>query len=157
VVIFETDGMANGQANALFQNSGAYQSYYKIRSGEYPTNSLGSYSSLQNQLYGVAQSIANTDTASPPGYSSTKRPALIYSIAYGTLFDPVAAPGATTERNNALGLLQQIQYIGNTQSSASNALPSDQIIIGTSDQRITRIQAAFKKIMQSSVSVTLIE
>ena len=155
VVIFETDGMVNQAANASFVNNGAYQSYYKIRiPGEYPTLSG---SSVDTQLYGIAQAICNMDTASTPGYSSVRKPALIHCIAYGSLFDPSVSPGAGTTRSQALGVLQQIQYIGKTQSDPTTALQSYKIIIGTADNRINLIKQCVEKIMRDSVSVTLIE
>jgi hypothetical protein len=155
VVIFETDGMVNQAANASFVNNGAYQSYYKIRiPGEYPTLSA---SSVDTQLYGIAQAICNMDTASTPGYSSVRKPALIHCIAYGSLFDPSVSPGAGTTRSQALGVLQQIQYIGKTQSDPTTALQSYKIIIGTADNRINLIKQCVEKIMRDSVSVTLIE
>lgn len=154
IIIFETDGVANTAANATFTNSGAYQSYYRIRiPGEYPTNS----GTVDTQIYAVAQQICNLDTAASPGYSTVRKPVLIHSIAYGSLFDPSVSGGASAARNSALAILQQVQYIGKTQANASTPLQSYKIITGTADQRITLIQQAFQKIMQDSVSVTLIE
>ncbi len=154
IIIFETDGMANTAANASFVNSGPYQSYYRIRiPGEYPGNS----GTVDTQLYGIAQNICNLDTAGTPGYSTVRKPALIHCIAYGSLFDPSVAAGASASRDAALTLLQQLQYIGSVQSNAGTPLPSYKIIIGSSTNRIVLIQQAFQKIMQDTVSVTLIE
>jgi hypothetical protein len=154
IIIFETDGVANTPASATFSNNGAYQSYYRIRiPGEYPANS----GTVDTQLYGIAQTICNSDTASTPGYTSTRKPVLIHCIAYGSLFDPSVAAGASASRSAALTILQQLQYIGKTQSDPSTALPNYKIITGSSDTRITLIQQAFQKIMQDQVSVTLIE
>ena len=55
----------------------------------------------------------------------------------------------------AMNTLQGIQYHGNVQDSASTPLDSDKIIIGTSAQRITKMQNAFSKIMQDGYSLTL--
>jgi len=160
VVIFETDGVANNGANAAFQNNGPYLSYYKIRVGpttEWPANNYGTFSGVDTQLYDIAQHICNQDTAGVPGYSTPKKPALIHSIAYGSLFDPAVSAGASAARSSALTILQQCQYIGSTQTSPSTPLPSYKIITGTAQQRIDLMQQCFKNIMESSVSVTLIE
>ena len=106
----------------------------------------------------IAQQICNMDTNSgSPGYSTTRKPVLIHSIAYGSLFDPIVESGASASRNAALTILQTVQFIGSTQASAATPLPTYKIITGPSDVRITLIQQCFTKIMQDSVSVTLIE
>jgi len=158
MVILMTDGCANVAANASVNNLGPYQSYYQIRlPGEYPSNSTGSFGSVPNQIYGVANQICALDTANPAGYSTTRKPVLIHSIAYGSLFDPSVAVGASVLRDNALQILQQVQYIGKTQSDAGTMLQDYKIITGSTSQRVDRMQQAFQRIMQDSVSVTLIE
>jgi len=161
MIIFMTDGCANQAANASFTNNGAYQSYYDIRqTSEFPTNSTGSYSSIPNQIYGVAQQICNLNTnAGAPGYATVKKPVLIHCIAFGTLFDASIAnsSAAATTRNNALAILENVQFIGNTQATATTPLPSSKIIIGSPSNRITLMQQCFQQIQQSTVSITLIE
>jgi hypothetical protein len=162
VIIFETDGVANTPANAGFQNNGPYTSYYKIRVGpttEYPANNNGSFSGFDTQLYDIVQHICNQDNASVPGYSTPRRPVLVHSIAYGSLFDPSVASSsqAQAERNFALAILQQCQYIGSTQSDPATPLQSYKIITGTATQRISLIQQCFTKIMEDQVAVSLLQ
>ncbi|MFO0961092.1 MAG: pilus assembly protein TadG-related protein [Isosphaeraceae bacterium] len=151
LVILETDGMANTMASANFTNSGAYNSYYNIRyPGEFPASSG---SSVTSQLYAVASQICALDTASPPGYSTARKPVLIHCIGEGPVFDPA---GGSPDMASALSLLQNLQYIGSTQGSASTPLASYKIIIGTSDERMAAIRQAISTIMQDGIQVSLI-
>jgi hypothetical protein len=160
LVIFETDGAPNTRAYAALAGSGA-DSFYPIRISD-PTN-LGSASNTEwpaggaysnQEVYDVASQICAMNTATPPGFSTGRKPALIHCIGYGSIFDP-ANSGAT--QNNALGFLQQIQYIGNTQSSASTVLPDYKRIYGPNQDRIEKMRQAFTNIMQAGVQVSLIE
>jgi hypothetical protein len=158
IVILMTDGVANTPAHADLVNLGAHQSYYRIRiPGEYPSNSAGPHGSVANQIYAVANQLCALETANPPGYSTPRKPVIIHCVAFGQLFDPNVAPGASAARNDALAILQQLQYIGKTQSSPSQPLPDYKIIIGSTEERVTRMQQCFQRIMQDTVSVTLIE
>jgi hypothetical protein len=160
MVILMTDGCANAAANANFVSNGAYQSYYQIRqTSEFPSNSTGSAGSIAQQIYNVAQILCNPTSATNPGYSTARKPALIHCIAFGSLFDPsiASSSAAATTRNNALTILQECQFIGSTQSSASTALPSYKVIIGSPAARISLMQTCFQQIQQSTVSVTLIQ
>jgi hypothetical protein len=158
IVVLMTDGVANTPAHADLVNLGPHQSYYKVRfPGEYPSNSTGTYGSVAAQIYGVANQLCALETANPPGYSTNRKPVIIHCIAFGQLFDPAVAPGASAARNDALTILQTLQYIGKTQTSASQPLPSYKIIIGSTEERVTRLQQCFQRIMQDNVSVTLIE
>jgi hypothetical protein len=158
LVIFMTDGVANTPASAPFVNQGPYQSYYKIRiPGEYPSRNNSPYSSVATQLYGVAQQLCNLDTDSSPGYSTARKPVLIHSIAFGSLFDPSVATSGSAARGSALQILQQCQYIGNTQDDPATPLPGYKIITGSSTQRVTLMQQAFEKIMQQQITISLIE
>jgi hypothetical protein len=161
MVILMTDGCANQAASANFTNNGQYESYYDIlQNSQFPADSTGSYSSIPNQIYGVAQQICNLNTdSSAPGYSTAKKPALIHCIAFGSLFDPSIAnsSAAATTRGNALTILENVQFIGSTQTTATTPLPSYKIIIGSPSQRISLMQTCFQQIQQSTVSITLIE
>ncbi|MGE3817986.1 MAG: pilus assembly protein TadG-related protein [Isosphaeraceae bacterium] len=151
LVIFMTDGMANTSAAGNFTNAGANNSYYNVRQpGEFPSNSGG----VTNQLYNVANQICALETDNPPGYSTTRKPVLIHCLAFGTLFEPSTSNGA---KANALDLLQNIQTIGSTQTSASASLQSYKIIVGSSEQRIERLRQAFTTIMQDGVQISLIQ
>ncbi len=152
MIILETDGMANTLAAAGLTNSGKYNSYYNIRQpGEYPSNSG---SAVDTQVYGVVDQICALDSASPPGYSTTRKPVKIHCIAFGSLFEPANFSAFTTQ---ALTLLQTIQYKGQTQSSPSTALPSYKIIVGNAQTRIDNLQQAFNAIMQDGIQVSLID
>ena len=160
LIIFETDGAPNTRAVATIQNSGS-DSYYPIRvvtpgnlfnaGNEFPTG--GTYAN--SDVYDVVQQICALNTASPPGYSTSRKKALVYSIGYGTLFDPAYASSLQT---TALGFLQSVQFYGNT-SPDTNAgnFPSSQRIYGTPTQRINNMQAAFTNIMQTGTQVSIIK
>lgn len=151
LIIFQTDGMANTAAAANFQNQGPYNSYYQIRQpGEYPSNS----GTVTTQLYGIVDKICAKDDASSPGYSTNRKPVLIHCLAFGTLFEPTTTD---SDKALALDLLQNIQYKGKTQATATTPLADYKKIIGTSTQRIDKLRQAFSAIMQDGVQVSLIE
>jgi hypothetical protein len=161
VIIFETDGAPNIRAAASMGGSGK-DSYYKIRlkkpadytdgnNVEWPAG--GAYA--HQDVYDVVDQICKLDTANPPGYSTARRPALIYSIGYGSLFDPNNPSAGQTD---ALDFLQTVAYKGNTAKSTSGgSFPDNRRIYGTNQQRIDRISNIFTEIMQSGVQVSLIE
>jgi hypothetical protein len=160
LIIFETDGAPNTRAVATMQGSGS-DSYYPIRiatpanlasaSNEFPTG--GTYAN--SDVYDVVKQICALDTASPPGYTTTRKKALVYSIGYGTLFDPAYASSLQT---TALGFLQTIQYYGNTSPDTNGSnFPSSQRTYGTPTQRVNAMQSAFTNIMQAGVQVSIIQ
>jgi hypothetical protein len=164
VIILETDGLPNDTANASLQNNGAYNSYYKVRynssnpgSSEFPTtNGYGDNDpTVTSQIFTICRQICALDTASPPGYSTTRKPVLIHCIGFGPCYDP-GAP----ERAGALATLQQIQHIGKTQASASDAMDVKQpykIINGTQSQIVQNLQKAFTIILQGGVQVSMLQ
>ncbi|MBX9680569.1 MAG: hypothetical protein K2X38_17575 [Gemmataceae bacterium] len=161
IIIFETDGAPNTAATANFVNSGK-DSYYQVRIKEPSDLSSGSnvewpsgpgYSN--NDVYNVVKQVCALDTANPPGHSTVRKPVEVYPIGYGSTFDPANPTSAQTA---ALGFMQNVAYYGNTASDTSgSSFPDWARIYGTNDQRVSRMQAAFTKIMQSGVQVTLIE
>jgi hypothetical protein len=105
--------------------------------------------------YDVAQAICNmTTNSTTPGYSTPRKPAKIYTIAFGSLFEPA---NSSTYKTQALGVLQNLQTIGGVQSSNSTPLDPSQIIVGTPAQRISNMQTAFQKIMQGGVQISLVQ
>lgn len=164
IVVLETDGLPNTTATASLANGGAYNSYYQVRynssnpsSSEFP--SVAGYgdnaSTVTNQIYSICQQICALDSANPPGYSTSRKPVLIHTIGFGPVYEP-SAP----ERAGALATLEQIQYIGNTQSSPTAPIDVDQpykIIYGTQSQIIQDLQQAFTIIMQGGVQVSLLQ
>jgi hypothetical protein len=151
VVIFETDGLANCSATASLVNAGTY-SYYQIRynmnnpaASEYPSVTATSInnSTVLNQVYSLVQSLATT-------YGTSRNPFRLYSVGFGPVFQgPNAASAETT--------LQTMQYYAGTQSTASTALPSNQIITGTDTQMSTNMIDTFTDILQNGVQIALIK
>jgi Flp pilus assembly protein TadG len=157
IAIFETDGMANIPCTASFTNSGAYQSYYRIRQGstnEYP--SLGSFNIAQarTDAYAVVDRMValDSDAVAGPGYSTPRNSMLVHCLAFGALFEPEAAG---TEQTQALDFLHTVEVKGKT--AIGSSLPAYKTIIGTADERIAKIKDAFTSIMQDGKQVTLIE
>jgi hypothetical protein len=161
LVIFETDGLPNTTASAAFTNAGAYQSCYNIRynsstpsASEFPSavNMLANNSStVTSQINSVVSQIAAADSASPPGYSTARKPALVHCIAFGPVFNASSPSSAS-----GLATLQQMQYLGNTQSSATTALPAYKIITGSDSTAIANLRTAIGIIMQNSIPVSLV-
>jgi hypothetical protein len=160
LVIFETDGSPNVRAVATINNSGS-DSYYPIRcvdpanlndtSNQYPTG--GTYAN--SEVYSVVQQICAQTSASPPGYSTSRKPAYVYCIGYGSLFDPA---NAGTTQTQALNFLQTVQYNGNTSTDTNGAnFPSWQRIYGTTSNRTSGMQTAFTKILQAGIQVSIIQ
>ncbi len=166
MIIFETDGVPNTKAYAGFVRKGSAndnQSYYNVRvydpnqwnnsNNQFPNNSGPSHT---DDLYAVAETIANPeDHTSKPGYSSARRPVLIHSIGYGSLFEPA---NSGSQQTTALGILQTVQYKGNTADSSSGSdFPNYKRIYGTTSERVDRMKEAFTRIMQDGVSVALLQ
>ena len=151
VIIFETDGMANCMASATLVNAGSYN-YYPIRydmnnpsGSEYPTVTPSSInnSSVLNQIYSLVQELAND-------YGTSRNPFRLYAIGFGPVFQ---GPDASS----ALQTLQTMQYYAGTQSSASTALPSNQIITGTDTQMSQNMITTFTQILENGVQIALIK
>ena len=161
LVIFETDGAPNTAALAALAGTGS-DSYYPIRIKD-PTNIANGQNEFptgagyqDSAVYPVVQQICALDTASPPGYSTSRKPCLVYGVGYGSMFDPANA--ANSGQPHALTFLQTVQFYGNTAADTNGAnFPDWQRIYGDNATRQTRLQAAFTRIMQSGVQVSLIE
>lgn len=162
LVIFETDGAPNTRAYASLAGSGS-TSYYPIRlkdptsigatGNEFPSS--GTYA--DSEVFDVVKQICASTTASPPGYSTTRKPAQVYALGYGNMFDP-ANTAYTNSQSDALDFLQSVQYYGKVSSDMNGAnFPDWQRIYGDTTTRQNRLRSAFTKIMQSGVQVSLIE
>ncbi|MGF1579594.1 MAG: pilus assembly protein TadG-related protein [Gemmataceae bacterium] len=161
VVIFETDGVPNTRRHATITGTGE-DSYYPIRvkhpddladesNTEFPTG--GGYAN--DEVYTVVKQIVALDTASPPGFSTRRKPAKVFAIGFGELFRP-GSPAV--DQTNVLTFLQTIQFYGNTATTTTAAdFPPERRVYGDTDQRAARLQAAFSSILQSGVQVSLIE
>jgi hypothetical protein len=156
VVIFETDGVPNCHTTYTFNQQG-YNSYYSaFANGGSDGNGAAA---AMTPAVTVAQQIAKpiaTATAGDSGLSLPNAPARVYPIAFGDLFDPAASPNASF-RPTALQFLANVAAAGNTGTSGATTLPSNQIITGSYDQRISRLTDCLERIFQSGVAVTLIE
>jgi len=126
-----------------------------ITNGQNEFPNSGSYS--DSEVFTVVQQIAAPTTAAPPGYSTPRKPALVYSLGYGSLFDP--ANSSLPRQSAALTFLQTVQHYGNIPGADMNGskFPDNQLIYGSLTDRQTRIQTAFTKIMQAGVQVSLLE
>jgi Flp pilus assembly protein TadG len=151
VIIFETDGLANTTATASLVNAGTYK-YYKIRydmnkpsASEFP--SVTAYNinntTVLNQVYSLVQQLASD-------YTTSRNPFRLYAIGFGPVFQ---GPDA----NSALTTLQTMQYYAGTQSSASTALPSSQIVTGTGAQMTTNMTNAFTTILENGIQIALVQ
>jgi hypothetical protein len=166
-VIFETDGVCSTTAYqpsnmaGIFSNGGAYNSYFQVRydalgsaKNEYPPYITGDPTNAATQATEVVTQLCASDQAAAPGFSTARKPVRVYCLAFGSLFNTPLSTNAQT----ALNLLQQIQYIGGTQSDPTTPLAATQIINGsTSQNRIDTLRQAFSNIMQDGYSVTLIQ
>jgi hypothetical protein len=151
VVVFETDGVPNSTCSGVFQNNGAYNSYYTGSIGT--TMFVGSNSpSATNPALSAVTNICALTTAATPGYSTTKNPARVHSIAFGDLFEV-----NNTDSQAALAFVLNVQKNGNTSSSSDTSIESYKIITGDYNTRITNLQQAFQRIMQSGIQVSLIQ
>ncbi len=162
LVIFETDGAPNNPALASLVSSGS-DSYYPIRLQD-PTNipnTVNEFPSVTTgynapDVFYVVQQICASTTASPPGYSTTRKPAYVYALGYGSLFDP--ANSSLPGQGPALTFLQSVQYYGGTSSDKTGAnFPSTQLIYGASGTRPAALQTAISNIVKNTVSISLLQ
>ncbi len=151
VIIFETDGMANCSATASLVSASGY-SYYKIRydmnnpyGSEFPSiNPTGiNDPTVLSQVNSLVQQLA-TDCG------TARNPFRLYAIGFGPVFQGADA-------SMALSTLQTMQYYAGTQSSASTALASNQIITGTDAQMLSNMTSAFTSILQNGIQIALIK
>jgi hypothetical protein len=166
LVINELDGMANYDSipTGGFQNGGAYQSYYKILPGN--TVNGGNYN--QDSLLQAVQAICNNADGTPgsspgysnnpgyPGFSTTRKPVLIHTVAFGAIFEPSASGGQSA---SAVSLLQQISGIGGTVFPSSSGDPTNgyKWCIGDMPTRIAKLAQAFSNVMNDGASVSLVQ
>ncbi len=151
IIIFETDGMPECKATASLTSGGSYN-YYPIRydmnnpgSSEYPSvlETFDADPNVTSQIYTLVTQLS-TD------YGTARNPFRLYAIGFGPVFE---GPDASV----AMTVLQTMQYYGNTQTSASTTLPSNQIITGTDAQMSANMISAYTNILQSGVQIALIK
>jgi Flp pilus assembly protein TadG len=162
LLVFETDGMVNTGAASTLVSSSNGQGYYKVRIAdvnnlsaggtEFPTGVTGvSFSTGATQSQTIATQICANLSAG--GFSTTRKPVLIHSIAFGSLFN---ASNGSSNKTNALQNLATLEVIGSVQTAGATTLAPNKIITGPFQTRIDNLQAAFTGIMQDGVQVTLI-
>jgi len=159
LVIFETDGVPNCHSTYTLNQKG-YDTYYSnFNNGGYDGNGgSGAMTPAINVAKQITTQMASNNTSGTnSGLSLPNAPARIYPIAFGDLFDPVAAPNATF-RSTALQFLANIAAAGNT-ATASNGttIPSNQIITGPYATRIQNLKSCLQTIFQSGVAVVLVQ
>ena len=90
-----------------------------------------------------------------PGFTTTRAPVQIHTLAFGYLFEPTTTSMVKTR---ALEFLRNIQLAAGTLPDATTGtIESYKMIIGTYDQRIDKIRQAMERIMQGGIQVALIE
>jgi hypothetical protein len=112
---------------------------------EYPSINATSInnSTVLSQVYSLVQQLA-TD------YGTSRNPFRLYAIGFGPVFQG-------TNSSSALSTLQTMQYYAGTQTSASTALPSNQIITGTDAQMSAAMIKTYTSILQNGVQIALIK
>lgn len=166
LVIYETDGMANQDSVPVsgFQDSGAYNSYYRLL----PNDTLNGAGYSETNLLKVVEAICNKDdktvykalpTGYPtppsyPGYATSNKPVIIECIAFGAIFET-----SNSTRDSSVAILQKIATIGGTvfPSSSTDATNGYKWCIGTIDERKQKLKTAFKNILTTSIPVSLIQ
>jgi hypothetical protein len=153
VVIFCTDGAPNTTASATLATSGSV-SYYPVRynsanpsASQYP--STASYSdnssTVTTQINGIIDQMVSS-------YSTARKPFRLYAIGFGPDF-----LSSYSSQSTNLSTLQTMQYHAGTQSSASTALPSFQVVTGNNATMTANLTTAITKIMQGSIQVVLLQ
>jgi Flp pilus assembly protein TadG len=187
MVVLETDGVTHDNFGYAMQNYGAWNSYYNINNNNFdePVNSNVNSPSKQ-VTYTVAQQLCASTAASPPGYSTSRQPARIHCMAFGAMMEPSMTNDATAGPMQlcVMQFLLNIQQYGNTSPSSdtiqtcwgypgtptaggdgitppsggyTTGTQSFKIIVGGYQQRISLIQQALARIMQSGVQIALIQ
>ena len=146
MIIFETDGVPNQNANGTFQSGGAYFSKFTgiVNAGSSGADATSALNTLQT--------VCNLTTANPSGYSTIKNPVSVHCIAFGQLFETTGP-----DTGAAMTFLVNCQIKGKTSPAGSTTLNSEKIITGTYTQRIEKIRSAFEKVLQSGIQITLVE
>ena len=112
---------------------------------EYPSINISFINdpTVLSQVYSIVDQL-KTD------YGTSRNPFRLYALGFGPVFSGTDATAAETT-------LQTMQFHAGTQSSASTALPSNQIITGTDSVMSANMVAAFTSILQNGVQIALIK
>ena len=117
----------------------------KPSTSEFPTTTDYNINdtNVTTQIYSLVDQLVTT-------YGTSRNPFRLYAIGFGPVFTGANASGAETT-------LQTMQYHAGTQSSASIALPANQIITGSDTTMSTNMITAFTSILQNGVQIALIK
>jgi len=171
LVIFESDGQPNVLAtppggdngfNSLVAGNGENHSHYNIlyNTADPPASMFPSVAgtadnsqAVREQIHAIAEQLTALETDPDPGFSTPRKPVKIHAIAFGPLFEQSSAA-----RTEALRTLQQLEVIGNVQSSATPTptLADYKIVTGSDEQMLEKLRQAISEIMQDGVQVSLI-
>ncbi len=146
---------ANGHPNAMYPTITLAWLIAQDAAGSKPWPTLPSFTNGS----GVASASTPTKwsglTRNGPGFSTTRSPARVHTLAFGYLFEPTTTSMVKTR---ALEFLRDIQMAtGLPQDAGTGTIESYKMCIGTYDQRIAHIKEAMERIMQSGIQVALIE
>ena len=181
IVIMETDGVANQTATSTFSaisgGGGTYRwtSIANVGSSNgNPTamnaaismayiinnDSTGSKAWPTFPAYTAATGLptagapANSYGVSGPGFSTTRVPAQVHTLAFGELFE---ASTVSSQKTRALEFLRNVQIAGGTSPTGASSIQSYKIITGNSAARIENLRQALERIMQGGIQVALIQ
>ena len=181
IVILETDGVANANASATFSaisgggGTKQWTGISSVSSGNGQPNAMNAAITLawlitQNDtsskawptfpaysnLSGlpVANAPTNYYTQTGPGFSTSRSPAYVHTIAFGQLFEPSTVSNMKTR---ALEFLRNVQIAGGTSPAGATSIDSFKIIVGSYNARIDTLRTAMQTIMQGGVQVALVQ
>jgi Flp pilus assembly protein TadG len=173
VVILESDGVANQTCNGTFTAiSGGRSHWTNVSNGSGVGNGAATAVDPAITLAWIIAQDAGGSTAWPtsfpsgqtrtrrytsvsgPGFSTSRNPARVHTLAFGELFEPTTVSSAKTA---ALRLMLDIQFVGGTSAATDTSIESYKIITGDYNTRINKIRQALERIMQGGVQVALIQ
>ncbi|WP_020468355.1 pilus assembly protein TadG-related protein [Zavarzinella formosa] len=181
IVILETDGVANANASgtlSTISGGGGTKQWTSISdvgssngtpsamnaaitlaylitqdsAGSKPWPTFPAYSNLSGLP--TANAPTNYYSQTSPGFSTTRSPAYVHTIAFGQLFE---ASTVSNMKTRALEFLRNVQIAGGTSPAGATSIDSYKIITGTSTARISSLRQALERIMQGGVQVALVQ
>src|SRR5205823_3483767 len=100
------------------------------------------------EINSICTQICALETASPPGYSTTRKKVTIHTLAFGPVVD-----ANNPNRSSALSTLAGMEAIGNVPASDRIDTVTYKLITGSDTVVSSKLQQAFTKIMQDGVQV----
>ena len=81
---------------------------------------------------------------------------IMHTVVFGPIFEPT---GSGALQTSIVQMMQQISGIGGTVFPSSSTDPTNgyKWVIGTLDQRMTKLEQAFGTIMDNGIAVTLVQ